>query len=114
MKNKKPKILALLEKAEYELGLYERHHRFTNLSQACEKTWVAFTLFLELKSGKEINAKTRPRPLAVEFGYSDLWSVCDKLHILHYEGSPDSSFEDNAFDIRRASEWIRAELEKGE
>jgi len=56
MKNKKTKIVELLKKAEYERKLYEKSHRFTNLSQACEKTWVAFVLALEYISKTEIKS----------------------------------------------------------
>jgi hypothetical protein len=110
MRNKLPKIRELLKKARYEADLFNKYHKFTNLSQACEKTWVAFTLFLEMKSGEEINAMKRPRPLALKLGYGELYSICNQLHILHYEGSPDMEFDDIYGEIITAVDWIEGEL----
>lgn len=110
MKNKLVEIRALLVKARYEADLFNRFHKFTNLSQACEKTWVAFTLFLEEKSGDEINGVKRPRPLALKLGYGGLYTICNQLHILHYEGSPDMNFDDTYGEIITAIDWIEGEL----
>lgn len=98
MRNKQQKIVELLKKAEYERRLYKKTHRFTNLSQACEKTWVAFVLALEYISKKEIKGTKAIFNIAQEQGLKQLFTECRYLHILHYEGSPDmEDFELNNY-----------------
>ena len=89
MKNKKTKIVELLKKAEYERKLYEKSHRFTNLSQACEKTWVAFVLALEYISKTEIKSPRIIFNTAQEYDVKSLFTQCKYLHTIHYEGSHD-------------------------
>lgn len=87
LQNKKPKIIALLRHSNQELKKYKKTGKFVNLSQACEKTWVAFNLLLEFKSGKEITDSDQIRPTAESFGLGGLFQECRFLHVLHYEGS---------------------------
>ena len=110
MKAKRKKILQLLEQAEYEVALFKKSRQFPHFSQACEKTWVAFVLMLELKSGKEITGRVRPRPIAKALGYEHLYALCNALHILHYEGSPELNFRETFEDVGRAAAWIREEV----
>lgn len=110
MKHKLEKILSLLSEAEREAELYRNTQSFKYLSQACEKPWVAFTLMLELKSGEEITKGATRRPIAFRLGYEHLYTLCNSLHISHYEGSPAIIDEDILADIARAIQWIREEV----
>jgi len=94
MKDRKPKIKALLNAAERELALFKNTREFPNLSQACEKIWVAFTLALEERANREIRGSVKIREIAFRLNYQYQYELTHKLHILHYEGSPD--VEDSA------------------
>lgn len=94
MKNKRGKITHLLLKAKQELSLFKKYRKFSNLSQACEKTWVAFLLAVEYKSGDEIKKHYKASELASKLGYSELFHRTKYLHIIHYEGSPDLRYEE--------------------
>ena len=108
MENKLSKIKELLMKAQSELNNYKSSGKFTNLSQACEKTWVAFVLLLELKSGKEIHGTKAIRPIALELGLDLLYANARNLHNMHYEGVPDFNdadvvdIQDTIYDVKRA------------
>lgn len=107
MRNKLPKIKSLLDKAESELSEFTRTRRFANESQACEKTWVAFTLLCEYKSGKEIRNFATTKKIAKELGLELLFRLCYNLHIIHYEGSPAITDESVIEDVGEAINSIR-------
>jgi hypothetical protein len=108
LKGKLSKIKELLKRAEDELAKYEVSDRFVNMSQACEKTWVAFNLLVEEKSGKEIKGTQGVMNVAYELGLGLLYERAWNLHVLHYEGSVginESDFiervRNTIFDVKR-------------
>jgi len=113
MKNRRQKALALLVAAEQELAKFRERPQFTTLSQACEKTWVAMTLFIEIKSGKNIKNGATMRKEAKQLGYEGLYSRCRILHIFHYEGSVALGFNEMAEEVEELIPEVRRELEGG-
>ena len=110
MRDKVPKIKELLKKAEDELFKYESSKRFVNLSQACEKTWVAFNLLVEQKSGKEIHRSEGVMNVAYELDLGLLYEKALVLHILHYEGSVGVSEEEFVRKVRETIYDIKFRL----
>ena len=88
MKNKRAKITRLLLEVRKDAILYRKHKRFVNLSQACEKTWVACNFYLEYNFNVEIKSGKNAETLAYATGLSGLYNTTHELHVLHYEGSP--------------------------
>ena len=88
IQEKKSKIKQLLVRAKDELSKYRSYKKFANLSQACEKTWVAFALLVELKTGKELSSNHSIEIESDNLGtfYSILYRDCFILHVVHYEG----------------------------
>lgn len=107
MKNKKIKIKQLLTKSKQEVRLYKKTHQFPHLSQACEKTWVAFILALEYKSGVEIRNGSGRRVIANRLDVNELFHIAEKLHIIHYEGSPAIQDSETFQDIENAHKQIK-------
>ena len=110
VKNKKSKIRSLLIASKNELKSYQKNEKFVHLSQACEKTWVAFTLLLELKSGEEIVHTRHIQPTARRLGFTALLDKCILLHWYHYEGCAGASLEDIIFRIEEAHRIIKREV----
>jgi hypothetical protein len=108
MKNKKREVLTMLAAAMREKKLYLKRRKFVNISQACEKTWVAFILALEYKAGVELHSGKEIHACAAGMGKSELWSRVRYLHIYHYEGSPDFNPEDMLEDI----DWSIQEIKE--
>lgn len=107
MKNKKTKILHLLTKSMQEMNLYKKNHRFANLSQACEKTWVALMLALEHKSGIEIKNGYDRKRIAYKLRKGELYQKVRNLHYIHYEGSPAANDRETFADIESSHRQIR-------
>ena len=108
MKNKRPKILALLKKARHELHVYRKTRKFTNLSQACEKTWVAFNLTIEYVKNKEIRTSKGIKDAALELNLLGLYREARYLHVIHYEGSPGVDDDELISDVIRTGSEIEA------
>ena len=113
MKNKRSKALALLVAAERELSAFRSKPQFSTLSQACEKTWVAFTLLLELKAGRELKTSAALRSAAKELRMRELFARTRILHVFHYEGSVALGYEEMAGDVEELIPEIRAQIEGG-
>ena len=99
VKNKKAKIQILLKEAKRELTLFKEKGKFTNLSQACEKTWVAFVLMLEYISRRELKNTMSIKNIAYTLGMGELYQRARYLHIIHYDGSPDVSFRELCVEV---------------
>jgi hypothetical protein len=99
LKDKYPKIIQLLARAKSEWKEYERTKMFPNLSQACEKTWVAFLLALEHISGHEIKGFRDRENLSKIYNRESLLNRTAKLHMIHYEGSPDLTDEEIKYNL---------------
>lgn len=110
MQNKRGKIIQLLNKSKQELYLYQKNHRFVNLSQACEKTWVAFLLALEYKSGREIKNGFDRERIGYGLGLGELYQKARNLHYIHYEGSPAAYDEETFRNITTSHSQIRKML----
>jgi len=106
VKNKKAKIQNLLKEAKKELTLFKEKGKFTNLSQACEKTWVAFVLMLEYISRRELKNNISIKNIAYTLGMGELYQRARYLHIIHYEGSPDVSFRELSVEIEETIDDI--------
>lgn len=87
-KNKLRKAKSLLNLAEKELNKYKDNLKFAHLSQACEKTWVAFILILEYQTGKEINKGSEIEHASNQLNLIPTYRLVKYLHVIHYEGSP--------------------------
>lgn len=111
MRNKKSKITHLLSKSKQELQLYKKTHRFANLSQACEKTWVALMLALEHKSGKEIKNGYDRKRIAYKLRKGELYQKARNLHYIHYEGSPAAYDKETFADIESSHKQIKRLIE---
>ena len=110
VRNKKSKIRSLLIASKNELKSYQKNEKFIHLSQACEKTWVAFLLFLELKSGEEVVHTRHNRPLARRLGYENYLDKCMLLHWYHYEGCAGASLDDILYMIDDMHRFIKKEV----
>ena len=75
--------------ARSELDMYRDNEAWGHLSQACEKTWVAFLLLLEHKSGEEIGGSKKRLELAKRLELMELYQTTKNFHIIHYEGIKD-------------------------
>jgi aspartate ammonia-lyase len=114
MSEKKQLILRNIEHINKELGDYENREPKDELylSQAAEKTYVAYTLLLEIKSGQELT-HSEIRKFGKYFGrqstmMQELYVLTDYLHAYHYEGrvDPDTVIAG----IKRAIKLIEGEL----
>jgi len=85
-KLKLSKIKQLLNFAHTELDKYKKNESWGHLSQACEKTWVAFVLTLEYLSDEEIYGSKKRIELAKKLNLMELYQTTNKFHIIHYEG----------------------------
>lgn len=93
---KRTKIKEFLEHAKKQLSKYRRTKRFIYLQQTAEKIWGAYTLLIELLSGRELYSHISVDRTAknLENKIKDLKRLredCEMLHVFFYEGkaSPD-------------------------
>lgn len=107
MKNKMQKIKQLLNMATSELNKYKNYRKFGNISQACEKTWVAFTLLMEYISGQESRSINDTKSIADQYNYALTFSNCRYLHILHYEGCAGISEDQIIRDVESTIHEVR-------
>ena len=88
---KRSKINEFLSKAQEEIVKYRKTGRFVYLQQASEKIYGAYTLLVELLSGKELYSHIEVGRTAdkLERKYKDLDLLSDYAELLHvyfYEG----------------------------
>jgi HAD superfamily hydrolase (TIGR01509 family) len=110
MKTVISKIKKTLKKARKELSLYIKKRRFSNLSKACENSWIAFNLLVEAKSGAKITGMELKHK-AHELNLATLYYTTINLHILH-NGSAALHEEEVIIDIREALRDMNGELRK--
>ena len=108
--NKKKEIISLLRHSNDELKKYKKSNKFVHLSQACEKTWVAFGLLLEYRSNKEIRGGREILLTAISLDIEHLYDRCYILHIYHYEGSAGADMWDVVRRVSQAHMLIKGEL----
>lgn len=110
MKNKRSKALALLAAAERELASFREKPLFSTLSQACEKTWVAANLLVEMRTKKEIRSSAIMRKEAQRVGLGELFARTRLLHVFHYEGSVALGFADVANEVEELIPQVKEEI----
>lgn len=86
LQSKKRKIDSLIKNAKIELTKYRSDKDYERLLQGAEKLWVAFTLFLEVRSGQEIRSAEGQQTIAFKLGFDHEYDLFHYLHVFHYEG----------------------------
>lgn len=112
MKNRKTKIVALLRRANAEAKEYANNNKFESMSQACEKVWVAFTLLVELKIGKNLQGHDDIMANARKLDLNYIASESKWLHKIHYEGSMGTTKDEILYTIKNTIKLINKELKK--